>query len=152
MYKVLEKAVRTRRLAPALGGTSSTAAEPAPAAAPETQSPLIDMSHFMGLPMSSIQKLFLIAYHPSGPGSLAQSLKELQAIFLAGENVAHQSHTLLGASRTAGANVLAQELKAFKRDPTAAALEAMWITLDATRERMSVEGHLPPDAFEAKSA
>ena len=91
----------------------------------------------------------MVAYHPSGPSSLARALRELQATFTAGGDLSHKAHTFLGASRTAGANALALELKAFRSAPTAAALQGMWRTLEATRAHMIADGLLPTDAFAA---
>lgn len=89
-----------------------------------------------------------MAYHPSAQGSLAAALRELRATFDAGGDVTHQAHNLLGTSRTAGANVLAQEVTAFKRAPSAAALDSMCLVLDATHKQMVADGLLPANAFD----
>ena len=101
----------------------------------------------MGMPLSSLQRLFLMAYDPNAPNSLATLLRSLQTTFEAGDDCKTEAHNFLGTTRTAGANVLALEVKAFRAEPSAAKLEAMWYTLDATREQMKVDGYLPANAF-----
>ena len=49
---------------PPSAATPPAAAGSVPAPPPDAP-PLIDLSHFLGLPHSSLQRLFLMAYHPS---------------------------------------------------------------------------------------
>ena len=86
---------------------------------------------------------------PTHRSSLTCSLRELQATFEAGDDLVGRTHALLGAARTAGANVLALELKAFQSAPSTAALESMFLTLEVTRKQLMAEGRLPTDAFAA---
>jgi len=114
---------------------------------PEPPLPLIDTSHFIGLPRSLMQKLFLKAYHPSVDGSLAKTLQQLQTTFEEGGDIGPDSHSSLGIARSAGANLMAHEIKEFRNAPSAAALKTLWNTLHATREQLKVDGFLPADAF-----
>ena len=116
---------------------------------PSTSSPLIDLSHFVGMGTESLRAVLQLAYDRTPrhvDGALAASLMELQDSFTDGAECDRAAHNLFGAARTAGAALLGQEIKAFRAKPTAAALEAMWATLDVTRRKMREDGYLSPAA------
>ena len=135
-----QMAANIQQLPPTTESSSSTV--------PDRPLPILDISHFMGMPHEALQKLFLLAYHPTEKGSIALVLRWLQATFHEGrDDFERAAHTLLGTARTAGANVLARHVRDFKAAPSAAALEAMWPLLDEAREQMKIEGYIPADAF-----
>ena len=115
----------------------------APQGISSSEAPLIDMSHFMGIPATSRQFLLVLAYDVSKSSCLAQTLTEMESKFKAGSSIESLAHNLLGKARTAGANRLAQETKAFRVDPTAEQLKAMWRTLAETRQQLIEDGDLP---------